>query len=241
MAADDEGTRADILRVALREFSTRGYHQTSVREIAEEVGVTKTAVLYHFPSKADIVAALAMPMIAALESGLAAAEVAEDPQWAAIGNVLETFLTHRYLFRMNLHDLALAAFEPSLKRFRDGLVRANALVAAGRTDLAGRVRAAQAIAMLSDPVVLFADAPPNALREHILDGVRQLFRRNGERAPNRRTKPSEAAARRGRPVVMTEAMVAKARRMQLSGSPADAIAAALGVSRATIYRALPAR
>lgn len=77
-------TRARILSAALEEFSERGYHATSVRELAERVGVTKTAVLYHFPGKADIVTALAEPLLDDLEATMDKAEAAADPRAAAI-------------------------------------------------------------------------------------------------------------------------------------------------------------
>ncbi|MFE3194771.1 TetR/AcrR family transcriptional regulator [Nocardia sp. NPDC059240] len=39
-------------------FSERGYEKTSLREIAERLGVTKAALYYHFRTKEDIVASL---------------------------------------------------------------------------------------------------------------------------------------------------------------------------------------
>jgi AcrR family transcriptional regulator len=224
-----DDTRGRILRAALEEFSTRGYHATSVRELAERVGVTKTAVLYHFPGKADIVTALAEPMLADVEAAMAKAEEAADPRRAAIEGLLDVWLSHRYLLRMNLRDLGLTASNEVFERFRDGMLRANVLVAGPEPDLAGQVRAAQAIAMLSDPVVLFADAPAGELRAAVLDGVDRLFATAGPRT----------RGRRGRPPVMSPETVEAAQRLYDAGhAPAD-IATALGVSRATIYRHLP--
>jgi AcrR family transcriptional regulator len=224
-----DDTRARILRAALEEFSTRGYHATSVRELAERVGVSKTAVLYHFPGKADIVTALAEPMLADVEAAMAKAEEAADPRRAAIEGLLDVWLSHRYLLRMNLRDLGLTASTEVFERFRDGMLRANTLVAGPDPDLAGQVRAAQAIAMLSDPVVLFADAPAGELRAAVLDGVDRLFV----------TAKPEAKGRRGRPTVMSPETIEAAQRLYDAGHTPPDIAAALGVSRATIYRHLP--
>lgn len=44
-------TRAAIIAAAARCFAERGYNQTSVREIAEVVGVDKALVIRHFGSK----------------------------------------------------------------------------------------------------------------------------------------------------------------------------------------------
>ncbi len=48
-------TRARVQQVALELFAERGYEKTSLREIAERLGVTKAALYYHFKSKEDIV------------------------------------------------------------------------------------------------------------------------------------------------------------------------------------------
>ncbi|WP_442814866.1 TetR family transcriptional regulator [Streptomyces sp. NBC_01298] len=232
-------------------FGVHGFHETSLREIAERVGVSKPAVLYHFPGKADILGALVEPMLRDLATALALATASAQPgtgpgagtgtgperaRWAAIEGVLDVWLKHRHLLRLNLQDMALATPGPAFARLRDAMLRANSLVAGADPGFAERVRAAQAIAMLSDPVVLFADAPVPALREAVLDGVRRLLDRPAEPAPTARAVPG---GRRGRPAAMSPAMVEAARRMHAAGSGATAIAAALGVSRATVYRHLP--
>ncbi|HEU5159935.1 MAG TPA: helix-turn-helix domain-containing protein [Streptosporangiaceae bacterium] len=51
-------TREKIRAVALELFAEQGYEKTSLREIAERLGVTKAALYYHFKSKEDIVASL---------------------------------------------------------------------------------------------------------------------------------------------------------------------------------------
>lgn len=55
-------TRRRILAVALELFSTRGYAGTSMRDIAETMGMTKAAVYYHFESKEQILEAVTEPM-----------------------------------------------------------------------------------------------------------------------------------------------------------------------------------
>ena len=65
-ALPEEGERTDtrerILDVALDLFVEKGFDQTSLREIAEQLGVTKAALYYHFPSKGDILIALHIRM-----------------------------------------------------------------------------------------------------------------------------------------------------------------------------------
>lgn len=58
--AEVAGTRERILDVALDLFIDQGFDKTSLREIAERLGVTKAALYYHFRSKEDILLALHM-------------------------------------------------------------------------------------------------------------------------------------------------------------------------------------
>src|SRR5436305_2496711 len=51
-------TRAAILRVALRLFTAQGYEATSMRQIAEILGIKKPSLYYHFAGKEDIVRSL---------------------------------------------------------------------------------------------------------------------------------------------------------------------------------------
>jgi AcrR family transcriptional regulator len=48
-------TRSRVQKVALELFAEQGYEKTSLREVAERLGVTKAALYYHFKSKEDIV------------------------------------------------------------------------------------------------------------------------------------------------------------------------------------------
>jgi AcrR family transcriptional regulator len=53
-AAQAERTRQQILDTAQRLFADRGYDATSLQMIADEMGLTKAAVYYHFPAKSEI-------------------------------------------------------------------------------------------------------------------------------------------------------------------------------------------
>lgn len=49
-----ERRRAEILRAALRAFRDKGYYATTLDDIAEHVGVRKTALYHYFPDKEAI-------------------------------------------------------------------------------------------------------------------------------------------------------------------------------------------
>jgi AcrR family transcriptional regulator len=51
-------TREQIRKLALELFAERGYDGTSLREIADRLGITKAAVYYHFKTKEEILASL---------------------------------------------------------------------------------------------------------------------------------------------------------------------------------------
>lgn len=56
-------TKAEIRDVAMGLFGRQGYARTSLREIAERLGITKAALYYHYPSKRDLLAALVNPLV----------------------------------------------------------------------------------------------------------------------------------------------------------------------------------
>src|SRR5438270_10132887 len=67
MSERQPGTRSRIQEVALELFTEQGYEATSLREIAERLGVTKAALYYHFKTKEDIVASFMEDRAAALQ------------------------------------------------------------------------------------------------------------------------------------------------------------------------------
>ncbi|MFS8478736.1 MAG: helix-turn-helix domain-containing protein [Micromonosporaceae bacterium] len=70
-AAGSSDTRTRIQRVALELFTERGYDKTSLREIAERLGVTKAALYYHFRSKEEIVEGFLGDRLDAIEEMIA--------------------------------------------------------------------------------------------------------------------------------------------------------------------------
>lgn len=62
--------RADIVSSARSLFITTGFDGTAIGDIAKSIGVSKAAVYYYFPTKADFLRELADPLIAELTAVL---------------------------------------------------------------------------------------------------------------------------------------------------------------------------
>lgn len=173
--ADD--TRSRILRAALDLFAEHGYQRTPLRQIAERLRLTKAAILYHFPTKEHLLTALVEPLLADLERLLDAAEhlPTEQARQAVLEGWVDTMLTHRRPLGMLFHDIALITRGDTFHRLMRIAMRANDLIAGPEAGRRARVRAVQAVAMCSDPIVFFADVPDEVLRADMLDGVRRLL------------------------------------------------------------------
>lgn len=71
--------RETVLRRAIDLFNTRGYDATSMADLAQELGVTKSALYHHFASKESL-------LEAALDEALAGLDRAVDEAAAATGS-----------------------------------------------------------------------------------------------------------------------------------------------------------
>jgi len=80
-AAEVEGssTRDRILEAALDLFTEQGFDKTSLREVAEQVGVTKAALYYHFDSKDEILSSLVERAYGIGHHGLDVLPLLNDP------------------------------------------------------------------------------------------------------------------------------------------------------------------
>jgi AcrR family transcriptional regulator len=66
-AVQAEQTRQQILDTAQRLFADLGYDATSLQMIADEMGLTKAAVYYHFRAKSDLLQAAMIPGLERIE------------------------------------------------------------------------------------------------------------------------------------------------------------------------------
>src|SRR6201996_4618869 len=100
-------TRTRILSVALRLFAGQGYANTSLRQIADELGVTKAALYFHFKTKEDIVNGILQGYLDGLNALIAAA-APQTP--AGREELLRRFAEHQAHWGLNLTKLIRESF-----------------------------------------------------------------------------------------------------------------------------------
>jgi len=178
------GTRERIQEIALELFAEQGYEKTSLREIAERLGVTKAALYYHFRSKEDIVRSFVEDYRAELEKVIAwGASQPRNPESRAeilaryAGIVGEQLPVIRFMEQNQaaMHSL-MSDSGARKKMFRDQFMSLCDLLAPPGAALADRVRAVAAVITIGmSPMILQHEAAsPNELHDAVLGVAREL-------------------------------------------------------------------
>ncbi len=174
-------TRERIQSVALELFAQQGYEKTSLREIAERLGVTKAALYYHFKSKEDIVRSFTEDYVHELDALIA---WASDQPLDAEGRALllarySDIVSHRIEVMRFLehnqaaidHLLAEHGGQDRKKLFREQFLALRNLLTPPDAPLRDRVRATMAIASVGLGCMLYHSevSDPAELDQVILD------------------------------------------------------------------------
>jgi AcrR family transcriptional regulator len=113
--AAGRSTKDAIRDAAIQLFSAKGFEQTSLREVADAVGITKASLYYHYASKLDLLLAVLEPIFDELR---AIVDVAEGLQHD-VPAVREVLVTH---LRVLVRNRTVAAM-----CMRDGVTILNAI------------------------------------------------------------------------------------------------------------------
>ncbi len=141
-------TRARIITVALELFAEHGYEKTSLREIADRLGVTKAALYYHFKTKDDIVHGIVETMAAPIDEAIA---WGETQTWTP---KVRDELVHRFVAGMRERAPLLRFFhenQPALRdspsglEFKRRMIRMIRLVHGPDASFEDRLRATMAL------------------------------------------------------------------------------------------------
>jgi AcrR family transcriptional regulator len=161
-------TRARIQQVAVALFAEQGYEKTSLREIAERLGVTKAALYYHFKSKEDIVRSLVEDYFGQIDALVAWARA--QPAGAGtraeilrryVGIVAEGDEVFRMLHQNQAAVNTLAAEKSRGELFRERMGALVELLAGPDAPIGEQLRAAMAIGGVSVGWMFFADQVPD--------------------------------------------------------------------------------
>jgi AcrR family transcriptional regulator len=165
------GTRARIQAVAVDMFTEHGYEKTSLREIAEALGVTKAALYYHFKSKEDIVRSLVEDYFGRVD-GLVTWAEAEPPGPATRAEILRRYVAivqeGEAAFRMLHQNQAaikgLSNSKNTGELFRERLGLLIRLLTGPGAPLEDRLRAAMALGGISMGWMVFSEEEPDRAR-----------------------------------------------------------------------------
>ncbi|HEY6472635.1 MAG TPA: TetR family transcriptional regulator [Acidimicrobiales bacterium] len=166
-------TRDRILDVALELFTEQGFDGTSLREIAERLGVTKAALYYHFESKDDILLALHMRMHEFGKQALL--KMGDEPVTLALwgellDELVDNMLMQRPLFLM--HERNQAALEKLHRAEHDAehedlQNQFRQVLADVRIPLEDRVRMAASFGVLFSGLLLSGEAFSSSTNEEL--------------------------------------------------------------------------
>ena len=174
-------TRQKILDVALDLFISQGYDKVSLREIAEQVGVTKAALYYHFASKEELFKTLIDPVLA---FGAASAELLDGQPtreaWArGLVEMVAWMLPRRRLFQlMETNRAAVQALADKIHDDPSHEVmhrRLEAFFSNESIPLDDRLRMAGSISLAFVASTQFGDVPPDELEKLIGAAVADLL------------------------------------------------------------------
>lgn len=174
----DLGTRntgARIRTAALDLFAVRGFEGTSMRELAERVGISPAALYYHFPSKEHLIESVVAPFLDAVDDLLAGDRDRPDGARPLLGAYLDVLLGHLTVARLLERDLALRDHPRIGSRHEAQLAEMRArLVPPG--DPWGHVRATACLSALRGPVIRLEEDLTDA-RSLLLGGAARILDR----------------------------------------------------------------
>ncbi|WP_199429096.1 TetR/AcrR family transcriptional regulator [Qaidamihabitans albus] len=159
----DTATR--IHEVALELFISQGFGKTTMQHIADRLALTKSALYYHHPTKADLVRSAVQPAIDEVDAFLAGAADARLTTRELLEQFFDLNYRNRTVFLALLRDpsgLAEVDAEDWVPRLAQEFQR---LLAGPDASSWRRICAVMAANGLSRSATLLTDIPPAELRE----------------------------------------------------------------------------
>jgi TetR/AcrR family transcriptional regulator, transcriptional repressor for nem operon len=123
MGTTQVDTPTQILDVAERLVQERGFNGFSYADVAKELGVTKAALHYHFPGKAELGEALIARYTSRFAEALRAIEAQQAPASAKLDAYLGLYVDVLRAGRMCLCGMLAAEYETLSKRLRQSILQ----------------------------------------------------------------------------------------------------------------------
>jgi AcrR family transcriptional regulator len=168
-------TRERIQLVALELFAEQGYERTSLREIAERLGVTKAALYYHFKSKEDIVRSFTEDHFEQVDALIAwgreqppGTQTAQELLSRYIALVMEGSEVFRFLERNQATIHGTEDGKHRFTQFRPRLAALIEIITGPDAPARDRIRAATAIFAVSTSWMFFMKDAPEADLDAVL-------------------------------------------------------------------------
>jgi AcrR family transcriptional regulator len=171
--------RVQLLETALRLFARDGVDGTSLQAIADEMGVSKAAVYYHYKSKDELILGVLAPLMAGV-SAISDRIGAQRGRQAR----LDAFITGLVDLAVDNHDrFAVIIGDPHVSQLLAAQATAQGwrslieLVTGPENDDAARVALSILITGLLGPLrnPKLADLDPEVLREYMTECGRRLL------------------------------------------------------------------
>jgi len=183
-------TRDRIREVAVELFGSRGYEKTSLREIADELGVTKAALYYHYRSKEELLTSIVEPVMADMtavldrvDEAVGPADLDPESKRQLLEDYLDVLLKHRRVCDMFARDAAsMAAMVPLWEQAMQISRRMQARLAGSAASPAERVRAYAAMQAMETALMssaFFGDVPESLVRSTLLAIVPDMLEPSG--------------------------------------------------------------
>ncbi|HTT30844.1 MAG TPA: TetR/AcrR family transcriptional regulator [Solirubrobacteraceae bacterium] len=182
-------TRERILDIAQELFTRQGYDKTSLRDIAERLGITKAALYYYFERKEEILLELHLRLHAMGTTLLDELEAAPDGParvalWPRLAEEMIDFMVENRELVL-LHSRNISAFESLARNERnrqeneDLEARFARILSSPAIPVRERVRMAAITGVITEVFVesgaAFGDVPPDELAELVREAIADLI------------------------------------------------------------------
>jgi len=179
-SASHSAAQERVIDAALGLFAQHGVNGTSLQMIADDLGVTKAAVYHQFPSKVEIVVAVAEKELARLDVAVTAAEAESERARALevlLDEVVGLAVDRRHVVSALMTDPVVAGLLATHDPFPELMARVSRVLMGEAPTAEDRVRAAMTLAgiggAVSQPIVGGLD--DDALRTALLAMTRRMF------------------------------------------------------------------